>query len=374
MGRYLVAAMIALIYVAGTSWIVQSAGEAYRNKLRASRRLAIRPETAPPARPPTSRVTNTVTAASSVTSVPASNAAQSGSTSPAGAEVLPKASDAGAVLSRDAAGTKARSANEPSATKSPKPDSENTFAPLNPDFAWADSLDLSKLNSQDEQRLGRAIHQLILTYNRPVQNGAWDQRVDLVARPLLKLRSRKDIDYTFTILDSDAVNAFSTVGGRVYLSGGLFNLIGEDEDYALQFVLGHEIAHVDLKHALKCVAGSNTEEKKHGLGTLSQFYLLIAFGYPDKQVFEADAWAFKRMMVDLDRGRHDSLAFLRKFEDFAAKNKFQAGRQLPPQQTASSPRDAPASFLENHFRAETAAWKRLNELKTISTQLSIPSR
>ena len=80
------------------------------------------------------------------------------------------------------------------------------------------------------------------------------------------------------ILDSDVVNAFSIPGGNVYISRGLFDLIGEDEDYALQFAIGHEIAHVDLEHAIKCLRDPGVMKMPEG--TLQKLFMLILpFGY-----------------------------------------------------------------------------------------------
>ncbi|WP_422927206.1 M48 family metalloprotease [Singulisphaera sp. PoT] len=355
MARYAVAAVILLAYIGGSTLIVKSAGRSYRENLEASRQAALtrkpeavakeaeatRAQATEPADPPAKAV-------AVATPTPAPDAATRPEPTPS-----PTPKPAPVVAAKGAEPEKPGAKPEP-------PD---------PALAWADGLDLAKISESDETRLGRELHRMILSYNKRDDSGHWDQRIDRVARPILETRTRKGIEYTFTILDSEAVNAFSTPGGFVYLSRGLFNLIGEDEDYALEFVIGHEVAHVDLKHAIACVAAANAEEKKHGMGTLPQFYLLIAFGYPDKQVYEADAWAFRRMTRELDRSRHDTLAFLRKFENYAALNKFKSGRQLPPQPSTPEPGavEAPPSFLENHYRAETAAWKRLNELKSQGT-------
>ena len=96
--------------------------------------------------------------------------------------------------------------------------------------------------------------------------------------PFSKRFDRKEIKYKFFILDSDVVNAFSIPGGNVYISRGLFDLIGEDEDYALQFAIGHEIAHVDLEHAIKCLRDPGCMKMTEG--TLSKLFMLILpFGY-----------------------------------------------------------------------------------------------
>lgn len=59
-------------------------------------------------------------------------------------------------------------------------------------------------------------------------------------------------DFTVGILDDDAsVNAFATPGGYLFLTTGLFRNLGSESELA--WVLGHEIAHVDLEHPLKAL-------------------------------------------------------------------------------------------------------------------------
>lgn len=78
---------------------------------------------------------------------------------------------------------------------------------------------------------------MIMQFNPRARSGPWLERVHAGTKALLARRSRKGINYTFTILDSEAVNAFSHPGGYVYLSRGFFSFIGEDEDVLLQFIL-----------------------------------------------------------------------------------------------------------------------------------------
>ena len=137
---------------------------------------------------------------------------------------------------------------------------------------------VGNLSTSDELKMGADLHDLILQLNPVVKSGPWLSRVDDAAQPLLSTLKRKDITYKFTILDSDEVNAFSHPGGYVYVSRGLFGLIGEDEDYALQFAVGHEIAHVDLQHAIRCL--QDPDVRKMPEGTLKKLYcLIIPFGY-----------------------------------------------------------------------------------------------
>lgn len=366
--RYIIAAAVGILYVAVAAWVVHSEGDAYRQALRRERTARI-PD-APPDPIARSKTANPVRA---LTPKPPEPPAIVDLAKTKGVPLLPPP-PSGLEASTTTASTAPTGTANPTAGGLPRP-SATPDAPKEPDpaYIWANALDLAKLSVEQERRLGQELHRLVLTYNKKWENGALEQRVEDVARPLLKARSRSEIEYTFTLLDSEAVNAFSFPGGYVYVCRGLFNLLGEDEDYALEFVLGHEVAHVDLKHAIQRVAISNDEEKKRGLGTLPQFYLLVSFGYPDKLEYEADAWAFRRMMGDLDRSRHDSLAFLRKFERYAQDNGFPSGRQLPPPK-ATVPGELPPSLVENHFRAHTAARKRLAELKDFAATLRLPQK
>ena len=158
--------------------------------------------------------------------------------------------------------------------------------------------DVSNLSAADEQKLGAQLHDVIVGLNPVASDGPWRQRLLHAAEPFLERLTRKEIRYTFEVMDSDEVNAFSHPGGYVYVNRGLFDLIGEDEDYALQFAVGIEIAHVELRHAIKCLQDPDFRVIEGG--TIRKLYwLVIPFGYlmTDKvnHDYEADEWTFSRM-------------------------------------------------------------------------------
>lgn len=342
MSRTTIAAVVAGLYVAILAWVVNTEGKAYRETLRRERERA-RSSTAAAVGP------------SAGTIAPREKTSRAVEPTP------PVASTAEAAPATPLAPTSSPAAREPATTSGPPQQAER-----DPGFVWADSLDLAHLSLDDERHLGRELHRLVLTANRRMETGSYDQRVEQVARGVLEHRSRKDVEYTFTVLDSDAVSAFSHPGGYVYVCRGLFDMFGEDENYVLEFVVGHEVAHVDLNHAVKFLEGGNADEKKRGVGTLLQFYLLIAFGYPEAQEFEADAWIFKRMSQE-GRTRREQLAFLRKFRKYAEEHGFASGGKLPDLEKTD------ASAVENHFRAHPAAWKRLARLESLSGSATSPA-
>jgi predicted Zn-dependent protease len=216
--------------------------------------------------------------------------------------------------------------------------------------AWANSLDLTSLAPEDEERLGRELRHLVLTHIKPIEEGPWIDRAADAARRV------SDADWTITVLDSDAVSAFSFPGGQIFVCRGLFDLVGTDEDYILDFAIGHEIAHLNLRHALRTVAANAAEARKRGVDTLNQFLVPIALGYRDAQEFEADAWIYRVMIARPDNTKRMCLAFLRKLRDYAEREKFTSGRKAP---------DKDCPLFENHYRAHPAARERLRRLESI---------
>jgi len=78
------------------------------------------------------------------------------------------------------------------------------------------------------------------------------QRVNLVGKSLARYCDRQELDFKFGILNSDTINAFSAPGGYVFITKGLYDLVGANDD-ELAGVLGHEITHVTRRHALKII-------------------------------------------------------------------------------------------------------------------------
>ncbi|HEX9901068.1 MAG TPA: M48 family metalloprotease [Candidatus Methylomirabilis sp.] len=106
----------------------------------------------------------------------------------------------------------------------------------------------TKIQRDDEVNIGRGVAARILA-----QYGAWHeptlrQYVNLVGQTLVQSVGRDDITYHFTILNHDSVNAFSTPGGYIFITRGALRQMRDEAELA--GVLGHEIAHVNLRHVL----------------------------------------------------------------------------------------------------------------------------
>ncbi|HVN27020.1 MAG TPA: M48 family metalloprotease [Candidatus Binataceae bacterium] len=101
----------------------------------------------------------------------------------------------------------------------------------------------------DEVRIGREQNaQLLEAFGGAYNDAALAAYVSKVGDSLAAKSERKDITYTFTVLDSPIVNAMALPGGYIYITRGLLALASSEAELA--GVLGHEIGHVTgLHHA-----------------------------------------------------------------------------------------------------------------------------
>jgi hypothetical protein len=207
----------------------------------------------------------------------------------------------------------------------------------------------------DEPALGRLVHAHLLKHQRAVSSPPLIARVENAAAGLLKLRERPEQEYHFVVLDSDAVNAFSHVGGYIYLSRGLFNLVANDVELA--WVVGHEIAHVDLRHRLASPLPAS-DFPGAGPDLAESYYRQIAGGHSSEDEYAADAWTLRRLL-ELGHTRRQCLAFLKRYRTYL-------DQELPPHSKAPSPAPDPAAgslSLDRQWLTMPAPELRLNQLE-----------
>jgi len=72
------------------------------------------------------------------------------------------------------------------------------------------------------------------------------KRVTLIGERIEAFQPRNNIAYTFKVVDTSEVNAFAIPGGFIYVTRGMINYVESDDELA--GVIGHEIAHVALRH------------------------------------------------------------------------------------------------------------------------------
>jgi predicted Zn-dependent protease len=71
--------------------------------------------------------------------------------------------------------------------------------------------------------------------------------VSTLGKRLAEVSELPQLDWQFTVLDSQQINAFALPGGHVYMSRGLLEKMSNEAQLA--GVLGHEIGHVTARHS-----------------------------------------------------------------------------------------------------------------------------
>jgi predicted Zn-dependent protease len=91
--------------------------------------------------------------------------------------------------------------------------------------------------------------------------------VNDLGQELARNSHRPNLPWSFTIVDSPAINAFALPGGYIYVTRGLLAYL--DDESELAGVLGHEIGHVTARHAAQ--AYTRQAQANLGLTILSIF-------------------------------------------------------------------------------------------------------
>jgi beta-barrel assembly-enhancing protease len=113
---------------------------------------------------------------------------------------------------------------------------------------------LRKINEQEEIKIGGDLAGMLLGAAPLVEDQAKQAYVNRLGRWLALHSGRPALPWKFCIVDSDDFNAFSTPGGYVLITRGLFDRMRSEAELA--GVLAHEIAHVERKHHLEALQRS----------------------------------------------------------------------------------------------------------------------
>lgn len=105
------------------------------------------------------------------------------------------------------------------------------------------------MSAQDEAALGQQVAARLESEVPVWKDAAAQARLDAVAAKLTPHSSRSDVTYTFKLLDTDQVNAVAAPGGPIYVTRGLMEHFQDDGE--LTFVVGHEMGHIEQRHAVK---------------------------------------------------------------------------------------------------------------------------
>ena len=114
--------------------------------------------------------------------------------------------------------------------------------------------DIVTMSEAQEIELGRKMHPQILQQYGRFDDEQLQQYVSEVGQRIAAKSHRPNLQYTFTVLDGDEVNAFALPGGYVYITRGIMAYLNSEAELAA--VIGHEIGHVTARHSVRQQAGA----------------------------------------------------------------------------------------------------------------------
>ena len=176
---------------------------------------------------------------------------------------------------------------------------------------------------QEEIAAGRLVSGQILGAAKLLPDANLQRYVNLVGRRIADQTERRDLAWSFGVVDSIAVNAFASPGGQILMTSQLLQLIETEDELAA--VLAHEVAHVVRKHHYRVIRkqrmlefgsqaakisedGTGMSEKLAGM--VAQ---ILARGLDQSAEYEAD----RDGMIYAARAGYDAAALIRVMERLA---------------------------------------------------------
>lgn len=116
------------------------------------------------------------------------------------------------------------------------------------------------ISTQEEINLGKDTAQKLEEKYGLVQDPALQERVNQIGQRIVEVCDRKELSYTFKVLDTNEINALAVPGGFIYLYRGLVDYMPSDDELA--GVIAHEVGHVVKRHTVRQI------EKNMGISLL----------------------------------------------------------------------------------------------------------
>ncbi|MEO0853455.1 MAG: M48 family metallopeptidase, partial [Cyanobacteria bacterium J06648_11] len=112
-------------------------------------------------------------------------------------------------------------------------------------------IQLSNISDSQDVELGKQIHGQIIEGDevKLSQNQQLNRYINQIGQDLVSHSSRSKLPFQFFVVEDDALNAFATTGGFVYINTGTIDAADTEDQIAS--VLAHEIAHITEKHVLE---------------------------------------------------------------------------------------------------------------------------
>jgi len=116
---------------------------------------------------------------------------------------------------------------------------------------------------EDERKLGREFYDQMEQHHLILKNEVLNGYVTKIGNLIQAQANKVPFEFHFVIIDSNAINAFNTPGGYVYINKGLISAAENEAELAA--VIAHELGHANGRH----VADMIEKSKKLNVATLA---------------------------------------------------------------------------------------------------------
>ena len=168
--------------------------------------------------------------------------------------------------------------------------------------------ELSLLSEAEELAMGQQADAEIRREMGVYPDQELQRYVSDVGMRLAQQSHRPNLPWTFTVVDSPAINAFAIPGGFVYITRGILPYLGDESELA--GVLGHEIGHVTARHV-------NQQYSRQAMGGVG--LMVLSIFVPQTAPFQ-DVSSMGLGMLFLKYGRDDELESDRLGMEYASAN------------------------------------------------------
>lgn len=105
------------------------------------------------------------------------------------------------------------------------------------------------MSEAQEIELGKQTDPQVIAQFGLYPDNELQQYIQQLGQRTVDVSHRKNIKYTFRILDADFINAFAIPGGYVYFTRGIMSHFNNEAEF--MGVLGHEIGHIAARHSIE---------------------------------------------------------------------------------------------------------------------------
>ncbi|HZF26350.1 MAG TPA: M48 family metalloprotease [Steroidobacteraceae bacterium] len=109
--------------------------------------------------------------------------------------------------------------------------------------------DVTMTSEKGEIEQGRKAHEQVIKFYGVYADQNLQEYINEIGQKLAHASQRPELEWHFTIVDSQEINAFALPGGYIYITRGILAYLNNEAQLAA--VLGHEIGHVCARHQVR---------------------------------------------------------------------------------------------------------------------------